>query len=198
MSTPRILAFAGSARTASFNKLLVKVAAEGASAAGADVTLIDLRDYPMPLYDGDDEAGNGVPDHARGLRALIGEHNGLLVASPEYNGSVTALLKNVLDWCSRPVGSEDGLAPYRGKTVALMSASLSPFGGIRSVAHLRGIFSKMGSHVLADEVLVPAAHQAFAADGSIAGEPLRKLTLQLGASLATHLARTGSCREYLA
>jgi chromate reductase len=189
MNPPKILAFAGSARSASWNKMLVKILAEGAREAGGDVTLIDLRDFPIPLYDGDDEAENGVPTKVRELRALISACDGLLLASPEYNGSVTPLLKNALDWCSRPVDGEDGLAPYRGKTVALASASLSPFGGIRSVSHLRGIFNKMGALVLADEVLVPAAHQAFGPDGNLTNDIVGKLARQLGAGLVQRLAR---------
>lgn len=125
---PAILAFAGSARKDSWNKKLVKIAAAGAHAAGAAITLIDLRDFPMPLYDGDDESENGVPANALKLRELILSHQGQLLASPEYNGLIVPLLKNVIDWTSRPVDCSPGLAAYPGKQAALLSISLGSFG----------------------------------------------------------------------
>lgn len=189
MTKPKILALAGSARSASYNRRLVAVAAEEARAAGADVSLIDLRDFQLPIYDGDEEDSAGVPAAALDLRSLFASHDGVIVATPEYNGSVPALLKNALDWCSRPAGGQDGLAPFRGKTVALLSASPSPFGGVRSVAHLRGIFSKMGANVLADEVLVPSAHSAFSAQGELLNEVSRTLTSQLAANLVAQARR---------
>ena len=93
MPTPKLLAFAGSLRRDSFNKRLVKIAADGARAAGAEVTILDLADFPMPIYDGDLEAKDGLPDHARRLREALKAHSGLLIASPEYNSSVSAALK---------------------------------------------------------------------------------------------------------
>lgn len=102
MNQPRILAFAGSARAASFNRQLVTIAAAQTRAAGAEVTLIDLLSFSMPIYNGDDELRTGVPAAGLELRSLITASHGLLMATPEYNGSVSALLKNALDWCSRP------------------------------------------------------------------------------------------------
>lgn len=192
MSQPKVLALAGSARQGSYNKLLVGIAAESARQAGADVTLIDLRDFPMPIYDGDDEARTGLPPQALRFRSLLGSHQGFLIASPEHNGSVTALLKNALDWSSRPLGGEDGLALVRGKPAALLSASPGPFGGVRSVAHLRGILSKMGVNVLADEVLVAAAPTAFDGQGKLTNELSAKLTAQLAANLTTQIRRVSA------
>lgn len=189
MDKPRILAFSGSARSASFNRQLVAFAAAQTRAAGAEVTLIDLADFPMPIYDGDDEVRAGVPAAGRELRSLISATQGLLIATPEYNGSVSALLKNALDWCSRPTDGEEGLAPFLGKPVALMAASISAFGGVRAVAHLRGIMSKMGANVLADEVLVPTAQNAFNADGTLISEMTRTLVSQSAAKLVNHAQR---------
>ncbi|RYH27813.1 MAG: NADPH-dependent oxidoreductase, partial [Alcaligenaceae bacterium] len=126
---PKFLAFSGSSRTGSFNVMLLRLATAEVVAAGGEVTTVDLRALALPIYDADLEASEGVPPAVKALRAQMMAHDGLLIASPEYNGAMPALLKNVLDWCSRPVDGTDGLAPYRGKTVALMAASLSPFGG---------------------------------------------------------------------
>src|SRR6185295_2879266 len=102
MTQPKILAFAGSMRKDSFNKKLIRVAAEGARSAGAEVTLIDLKDFPLPVYDGDLEAAEGLPAGAKKLKELFLQNQGLLIASPEYNSSIPGTLKNAIDWVSRP------------------------------------------------------------------------------------------------
>src|SRR4051794_3544661 len=107
MSEPKILAFAGSTRTASFNKQVVQIAAEGARAAGAQVEIIDLRDLPMPLFDQDLEAAEGLPENAKKFKALLRSSDALLIASPEYNSSISAVLKNAIDWASRAETEEE-------------------------------------------------------------------------------------------
>lgn len=174
----KILAFSGSTRKASLNIKLLKLAISAAEKQGALVTHIDLREFPLPIYDGDLEVASGVPDNARSLRELLLAHDGLLIASPEYNGSVTALLKNTLDWCSRPADGIDGLAPFRGKAVGLMAASLSPFGGLRGIIDLRGIMAKMGAVVLAEDVALPSAHNAFDSDDTFVDSNIEKLVYQ--------------------
>lgn len=186
---PRILAFAGSARRQSLNRAVLQVAAEGARRAGAEVTLIDLRDYPLPIYDGDLEADEGFPDNVRRLRDLMLEHQGFLIASPEYNGSISPLLKNVIDWCSRPVDGQDGLAPYKNKVAVLMSASPGGFGGLRALPHLRTVLSNMGAIVLPDQAAVPKAREAFAPDGSLANARQQATVEALGATLAATLTK---------
>ena len=116
----RVLVFAGSTRTGSFNEKLAALAAGELRNAGLEVTLAHLRDYPMPLYDGDAEAAQGVPESARRFKELVREHDALVVASPEYNGSFPALLKNAIDWISRPAPGEPPLAVFRGKPAALL------------------------------------------------------------------------------
>src|SRR6202051_3583545 len=106
MSAPRILAFAGSLRKDSYNKKLVQIAAQAARGAGADVTYIDLRDYPLPIFDEDLEKASGMPANGQKLKTLFIEHDGLLIAAPEYNSSITAVLKNTIDWVSRPAPGE--------------------------------------------------------------------------------------------
>ena len=184
----RILAFAGSARRDSLNKKLVRIAAEAARKAGGEVTLIDLDDYPMPVYHGDLESAQGMPENGMKLRALFLAHDALLIASPENNGSVSALLKNTIDWLSRSIGdgkgANSGLAPYRGKTAALLAASPGGFGGVLGLSHLRPILSKLGVTVLAAQVNVARADEAFDAGGKFRDEHSHDHVRRLAAELA--------------
>jgi len=170
----RILAFAGSARRDSLNKKLAREAVRLAREAGAGATFVDLDEFPMPLYHGDLEAASGMPEHARRLREIVLAHEGLLIASPENNSSVSALLKNTIDWLSRDLpgggAQASGLAPWRGKVAGLMAASPGGFGGIRALPHLRQVLASLGVTVLGPQVAVPRAHEAFAADGRLADE----------------------------
>ncbi|MHC8381893.1 NADPH-dependent FMN reductase [Pseudomonas sp. LB3P14] len=175
MKPIKILAFSGSTRKASLNVKLLSLAVAATLENGAEVTHIDLRDYPLPIYDGDLEVESGVPQNAQILRELLFAHDGLLIASPEYNGSVTALLKNTLDWCSRPANGREGLAPFRGKAVGLMAASLSPFGGLRGIIDLRGIMAKLGAVVLSDDIAIPSALNAFDSNGAFVDRNVGKL-----------------------
>lgn len=167
MSQPRILALAGSTRTESWNKKLVRIAASEAEKAGGLVTRVDLRDFPLPIFDQDDETALGPPTNATKLKQLFVEHAGLLISSPEYNSSITAVLKNAIDWISRPVPGEPGLIAFRGKTAALLSASPGALGGLRGLVHLRAILGNIGVLVLPDQIAVPKANEAFSDDGSL-------------------------------
>jgi NAD(P)H-dependent FMN reductase len=168
---PKILAFAGSARRDSLNKKLARVAAEAARQAGAEVTFVDLDDYPMPVYHGDLEAAAGMPENGLKLRDLFLAHDALIIASPENNGSVSALLKNTLDWLSRSVGDgkgmNSGLAPYAGKTALLLAASPGVAGGARGLPHLRQILARLGVNVLGTQVELGRAHEAFDEAGAL-------------------------------
>ncbi|MFS0758197.1 NAD(P)H-dependent oxidoreductase [Noviherbaspirillum sp. 1P10PC] len=195
-TVPKILAFAGSARKASLNKRLVRVAAEGARRAGAEVTEIDLRDFPVPIYDGDLETEQGLPPKARELRQLMLEHQGFLIASPEYNGSIPALLKNLIDWTSRAVDGQDGLAPYRNKVAVLMSASPGSYGGLRGLVHVRAILGNIGVIVLPEQLAVGKAHEAFSLDGSMQNPKMQQSVETLGRTLATTLARLHGINLY--
>ena len=112
---PKILAFAGSLRKDSYNKRVVKTAIEGAKKAGADVTFIDLKDYPMPIYDADEHAENGFSENALKFQKLLGESDGFLIASPEYNGSLPGGLKNAIDWASRKSDEFEMIEVFKGK-----------------------------------------------------------------------------------
>jgi len=165
--TTKILAFSGSARSGSYNKQLASAAAHALQTAGAEVTLIDLADYPMPIYNGDLEVKEGIPASARELKALFMAHNALLISSPENNASVTSLLKNTLDWVSRPHAGQDGTLPYRNKVAALVAASPGALGGLRGLVHLRAILRTLGVLVLSEQFALSRAHEAFAADGRL-------------------------------
>jgi NAD(P)H-dependent FMN reductase len=186
---PRILAFAGSARSGSLNRKLVRIAADGARAAGAEVTLVELRDYPLPLYDGDLEAAEGLPANARQLKDLFLAHQGLLIAAPEYNSSITPLLKNTIDWVSRSAPGEPSLACFDGKVAALLSASPGSLGGLRGLLVTRLCLSNIRVLVLPDQVAVPNANDAFAEDGRLKEEKRQASVARLGATLAQTIAK---------
>src|SRR6185295_2220277 len=186
---PKILAFAGSMRTGSFNKMLVKIAAEGARAAGAEVTLVDLKDFPMPVYDGDLEEASGLPEHAKRLKKLFLENDGLMLSTPEYNSSIPGTLKNVIDWVSRSEPGEHPLAAYAGKTAVLMSASPGGLGGIRSLNVVRTMLANIKVLVLPDSVSVSKAGEAFNPDGSLKDAKQAASVQKLGKSLAETIAK---------
>jgi chromate reductase, NAD(P)H dehydrogenase (quinone) len=187
--TARILAFAGSARAASVNKKLVAFAAAAARTAGGEVTLIDLRDYPMPLYDGDLEAASGLPEHAKRLKALMLSHDGLLLACPEYNSSITPLLKNAIDWASRPAPGEASLACFDGKVAALVAASPGALGGLRGLVHVRSILGNIGVIVLPTQVAVGKAHEAFDEGGKLKDAKQAASIEKLAAALVQTVAK---------
>jgi NAD(P)H-dependent FMN reductase len=187
--TPRILALAGSTRRDSFNKKLLSIAARGARAAGAEVALIDLRDFPLPLFDQDLEAEEGMPENGKKLKQLFIDHDGLLLACPEYNSSITAVLKNVIDWVSRPAPGEPSLVAFRGKVATLMSASPGALGGLRGLIHVRSILGNLGVIVLPDQIAVARAHEAFRPDGSLL-DPKQQAGIEgLGKTLASFLVK---------
>jgi len=187
--TPKILAFAGSTRKESFNKKLVKIAADAARRAGSEVTSIDLRDIPMPLYDGDLETEQGVPENAKKFKALLLAHDGLLISAPEYNSSISGVLKNAIDWASRPLPGEAPLACFAGKVAILMSASPGALGGLRGLVTVRSLLSNISVIVLPAQVAVPKAHEAFDTDGKLK-DPKQQASIEaLGRELAGILVK---------
>ncbi|MHB8797192.1 MAG: NADPH-dependent FMN reductase [Thermoanaerobaculia bacterium] len=181
---PRILALAGSLRAGSHNRRILTVAADGARAAGADVTEIDLRDFPLPVYDADLESASGLPSAARALKERFRAADGLLVASPEYNSAISGTLKNVLDWVSRPAPGEKPLACFKGKVAALCAASTGALGGLRGLASVRVILGNLGVVLLPDQVALPKAGEAFDAEGNVVDPARRKSLMELGGVLA--------------
>ncbi|GED23492.1 NADPH-dependent FMN reductase [Halomonas halmophila] len=173
MATPRILVFAGSAREASYNKQLARLAAQRIEALGGTPTFVDLRDYPVPLYDGDLEEQQGLPDNVVALRQLLAEHQGLLIASPEYNGFVTPLLVNTIDWLTRPHQGESGLALFQDRQAALVGASPGGLGGLRALNPLRQLLTNIGVTVLPNQLAVGGAGDAFNAQGQLTDDKQR-------------------------
>ena len=190
MGTPKILAFAGSVRRESFNRRLLPAAVEGARGAGAEVTHIELADYPLPLFDQDMEARDGLPRNARLLKDLFKAHGGLLLACPEYNGSITPLLKNTLDWVSRKDGAESGTVPYKRKAIGLISASDGRWGGIRGLSQVRHTLTILGCLVLPEQYCLSAAAQAYDEAGRIKDDKVRQGASAIGARLAEFLKGT--------
>jgi len=159
---PRILAFAGSSRRESLNQKLLNATVEAARTAGGDVTAISLSDYVLPLYNGDLEEEQGLPENAVKLITLITEHDALLIASPEYNSQITPLLKNTIDWCTR---AEEN--PLEGKVAAVISASPGAFGAIRSMTLARQLLTHLGCFVIPTQCILPKAAEAFDHEGRL-------------------------------
>ena len=184
-----IAVIVGSIREGSYNRALGELAAASLEAQGARVTRVDLAAFDLPLYSAALEA-DAFPPAALKLKALFAAQDGLLFVSPEYNGSLPPLLKNAIDWASRPTGDESlvALTAYRGKAAAVMSASISPFGGLRGLMHLRQILSTIQMLVIPEQVVVPAAHAAFAEDGSLK-EPLPASLVEMTAARLVAVAK---------
>jgi NAD(P)H-dependent FMN reductase len=182
----RVLAFSGSARKDSFNSRLLTLVVEGARDAGASVTRLDLREFALPLYDGDWENENEFPTAALKLRELLVEHDALLLACPEYNGGISPLLKNTIDWMTRGPGAKADPTLFPGKLAALCSASPGGLGGMRGLRWVRELLINLGVTVLANQLTVGAAHKAFDASGALADARQGEAARALGRDLARH------------
>jgi NAD(P)H-dependent FMN reductase len=190
--TIQTLTFSGSLRQGSFNSKLVKFSATKIESMGIQNLTLEINAFPMPLFNEDDETENSAPESASLLREHFAESDLLLIASPEYNGSLTAVLKNTIDWLSRPSASKDNqtLSAFDGKVVLLLSASPGGLGGMRGLAHLRDILSNLGAIVLPGSVSISAAHNAFDEKGALKSDTLHgKLTKQIekAVKLTQHL-----------
>lgn len=187
MTNPKtkILAFAGSARKDSYNKKLLRQAVDGALGEGVEVTIIDLADYPLPFYDEDYEAANGMPENGKKLLQLFASHDGFIITSPDYNGSYTALLKNVFDWMSRgDTTSATPVEPFKDKVAAIMSISTGGRGGLKGLDKLRDLLDDLKVMVLPDMYAVGFASKAFNEAGKLNDEKAAKAVHGIGAKLA--------------
>ena len=171
----KILAFAGSARKSSINKVLVNEAARIAEEQDACVTLADLADFPADVYHGDDEEKNGVPKTMQKFKALLASHHAFIIATPDYNGGITPLLLNVFSWASRPEGDEEPKSVFAGKPVAIMAASPGGLGGIRAISRLREMLADLDCMVIPGFVTIGNAYEAFNDQGRLKSEQTRTI-----------------------
>jgi NAD(P)H-dependent FMN reductase len=183
--------FSGSTREGSYNRKLAALAHHIAEANGIEAVLIDLKDYPMPIYNGDIEAKEGPPERARAFKALLGEYQGVFIASPEYNSSVPPLLKNTLDWVTRVrAKGESGLEVFKTRVFAISGASPGYYGTMRGLLHLRQILSiGMGATVIPQQIALPRAMDAFEADGSLKDKAQQDLCKSVVEALAVAARR---------
>jgi NAD(P)H-dependent FMN reductase len=187
----RLLFFAGSTREGSFNKKLARLAHQIAAVNGIESVFVNLTDYPMPIYNGDLEAREGPPERARAFKALLGEYPGVFIASPEYNSSVTPLLKNTLDWVTRvKAKGESGLEVFKSRVFAVSGASPGYYGTMRSLLNLRQILSVgMGALVIPQQMALPRASEAFDADGSLKDKKQQEMLKGVVEALAVEARR---------
>jgi chromate reductase len=181
----KLLFLAGSLRKDSYNKKLAKVAFEIAKKQGVTATYIDLKDFEMPIYDGDDEAATGLPENAKKLKKLFVEHDGFFIASPEYNSSFSAALKNSLDWISRKHEADEGnLVAFTGKVAALGAASMGALGGLRGLVPLRMLLGNINVQVTPHQIALGQAHTAFDDSGNLKEEKNQKFLTEVVTQLA--------------
>jgi len=179
---PKVLVFAGSIRGDSYHRKLARAAVASLESAGSDATFVDLKDYPMPFYDGDVETTEGMPQTAKAFKEMLKRHDAFVIASPEYNGSFPALLKNVIDWTSRPEPGEKPPAVYRGKTAAVLATSPGPGGGQRGLRHLRELLEMIGVNVVA-QLAIPRATEAIDGAGTLTRQEDRNALARLAADV---------------
>lgn len=185
MAQPDLLLLAGGIRSGSLNEKLIGCASDAARGLGIDATRLSLSDYRLPLFGAEALSIDEVPE-ALALKAMFRRHGAVIIASPEHNGSVTAMLKNALDWMSCP---SEGEAPqayiaFRRKAFGLVSASSSPFGGMRGLSQLRHILTTVQALVVPEQLSVPHAHRAFDDAGGLADPFLGGLLADLVRSVA--------------
>lgn len=181
----RILAFAASTRRESFNQKLLEIAVAGAKKAGVTVTSIELKDYPMPIFDQDMQIQQGLPPAAQALKQLLLSHDGVLIASPEYNSAFSPLLKNLIDWTSRAESEQEKpLAAWKGKTAAILSASPGARGGVRGLVFLRMLLANIGLLVIPEQETIPFARKAFEENGQLKDPAQQAAVERLGHQLA--------------
>lgn len=184
---PKILVIPGSNRSGSFNAALAAAASVELARQGADVTRISLIDYPLPIVDQDLKNRSGIPDNAIKLGRLIAAHDGVFLCSPEYNSSISPLVKNMIDWIS--LIAKDGDRPFKpwsGRYVALGSASDGKFAGIRGLYHVRSVMMNVGTQVISEQCSVGLAADAFDEDGRIKDERTNTLLSKACRSLIMH------------
>ncbi|MBL9159209.1 MAG: NAD(P)H-dependent oxidoreductase [Verrucomicrobiales bacterium] len=162
MPSPKLIALSGSARRGSLNRAVLSTAAIAASSTGAEITLVDLNDYELPVFNQDLEDAEGLPDAARKLKTLFRASDGFILASPEHNSSYSALLKNTIDWCSRTENDDEPpLSAFAGKSAVLLAASPGALGGLRGLFALRELLQNLRVTVHPEMLAVRSAHEVI-------------------------------------
>jgi len=189
-----VLALCGSTRSGSVNQKLLACACVALGKHDVTINSLDLHALDLPIYDADLEEERGQPEAVDRLRRAISQVDGLLIASPEYNHSITPLLKNAIDWVSHPIDR----SPFKGKVAAIMSAAARPWGGTRMLPHLRDVLVDLGSGVIPPTVAVPTAQNAFDAEGNLVNPKtaafVAKAMAVFAEELHTRAARKGSAQ----
>lgn len=191
MAQPKILVFSGSLRTDSWNHKLAVAASKGAEAAGAIVTVIRLREFQLPLYDQEIEDADGLPENCLKLKELFKAHHGMIIGCPEYNSSITGVLKNTVDWVSRPRDGEQPLECFDRKVIGLVAASPGGLGGIRGLPIERTLFGHIKAIVLPDQFSLAKAHEAFDDNGNLKDDTQRGMAEGVGKAVAEVAAAAG-------
>jgi NAD(P)H-dependent FMN reductase len=181
--TIKLLAICGSTRVQSYNRKLLDIAASEARRAGAQVEIIDLKALALPFFDEDLEAREGIVPPAMQLKQKMLEADGFIIASPEYNGSFSAVLKNAIDWASRQAEGEPVLACFANKWVSLLSASPGSLGGLRGLLQLRTVLAGLGCIVLPRQIGLPKAHEAFDDEGQLISQKRHQAVGKLATEL---------------
>ncbi len=182
----KILGIAGSLRKGSYNKAALRAAQEE-TPDGVKFEIFDLKDIPLFNQDHEDP----LPDLVKIFKEKIIESDAILFSTPEYNGSVSGVLKNAIDWGSRPMGDNS----WDGKPVAIMSVSPGMLGGIKAQYHLRHFFIFLDMHAInKPEVVIGRANKKFDEDGNLTDEDTRKRIRQLVEALIQWTSRLQELR----
>lgn len=190
--TVKLMVFAGSLRKDSYNKQLARILADAAKRQGAEVNYVELNDYPLPLFNEDDEASEGIHPNALTLKKMMNEADGFLITSPEYNGSYSGVLKNMIDWASRQAEGEGILESFKNKYAAIFATSPGAFGGLRGLSQLRLLLSGIGTTILADQIAIPKAGDAFNDDGQLVSEKRQQSVERVVTRLVDTIAKLKS------
>jgi chromate reductase len=184
-SRPRILALSGSPRIESSINRWLSIAADAATSAGGEVTMVNLVDFPLPIYDSDWEAEHGIPENARTLRTFILENHGLLIATPEHNGSYSTLLKNAIDWANRSDEMDQRTeSVFAGRAASLILSSTGDCEGLRSEIALHLTLSRLGALVIPTTFVLYGNSGAVSPSAGDAEDCEGRRLRQIGASLA--------------
>ena len=163
----KIITIPGSLRAGSYNRKLIALANELLLKRNVDLEALDLRDFPLPLYDGDFEEQSGLPESAAKLKAKLASAHGIIIASPEYNGGISGMFKNTIDWTSRGKGN-----PWTGKVVGLMGTTPGMWGTLRGMPQIRQVMSALSAHVIPQQINLPHAAKVLDEEGNLLDEKL--------------------------